>query len=61
MFVLSGIEIANPSQFFGVIFSGIKSLEDDNLVALNTGGFVDGPRVETFETEIAFRSGHEEC
>jgi len=58
---LGGIEITNPSQFFGVIPFGIKPLEDNDLVALNTGGFVDGPRVETFEAEIAFCSGHKEC
>ena len=60
-FVLGGIEIADSSQFVGIILFGVESLEDNDLVALNALGFVDRLRIEAFELEIAFGSGHKEC
>jgi hypothetical protein len=39
---------------------GIESLQDNDLIALHPGGFVDGPRVEASESEVAFGSGDEE-
>jgi len=34
----------------------IESFQDNDLVGLDPGGFVHGPRVETFEPEVAFGS-----
>ena len=45
----------------GIILFGVESLEDNDLVALNASGFVDWLRIETFELEIAFGSGHKAC
>ena len=39
---------------------GIESFQDNDLIALHPGGFVDGPRVEASEPEVAFGSGDEE-
>ncbi len=39
---------------------GIESFQDNDLIALHPGGFVDGPRVEASEPEVAFGSGNEE-
>ena len=39
---------------------GIESFQDNDLIALDPGGFVDGPRVEASEPEVAFGSGDEE-
>ena len=39
---------------------GIESLQDNDLIALHPGGFVDGPRVEASEPEVAFGSDDEE-
>jgi len=39
---------------------GIESFQDNDLIALDPGGFVDGPRVEASEPEVAFGSGNEE-
>jgi len=61
VFVLIGVEIANTSQFFGIGFVGIETFEDNDLVGLNPCGFVDGSRIKTPESEIAFRSGHKKC
>ena len=35
---------------------GIESFQDNDLVGLDPGGFVHGPRVEAFEPEVAFGS-----
>ncbi len=40
---------------------GIEAFEDNDLVGLNSCGFVDGPRIKTSEPEIAFCSGHKIC
>ena len=39
---------------------GIESFQDNDLIALDPGEFVDGPRVEASEPEVAFGSGDEE-
>ena len=56
-----GVEIANAPQFVGIGFPGVEAFEYNNLVALGPRGFVDGPRIETFEPEMAFCSGHKKC
>ena len=45
----------------GHVFPGVEAFEYNNLVGLDPGGFVDGPRIEAFESEIAFCSGHKKC
>jgi len=37
------------------------SLEDDNLIALDSGGFVDGLGVEAFSAEVCFCPSDKEC
>ena len=61
MFVLIDVEIANASQFVGIGFVGIETFEDNDLVGLDPCGFVDGSRIKTSESEIAFCSGHKKC
>ena len=39
---------------------GIESFQDNDLIALDPGGLVDGPRVEASEPEVAFGPGDEE-
>ena len=39
---------------------GIESFQDNDLIALDPSGLVDGPRVEASEPEVAFGSGDEE-
>jgi hypothetical protein len=39
---------------------GIESFQDNDLIGLDPGGFVDGLRVEASEPEVAFGSGDEE-
>ena len=53
-----GVEIANAPEFVGVSLVGIESFQDNNLVRLNPGGFVDGPRVQASEPEVALGSDH---
>ena len=55
-----GIEIANAPEFVGIGFVGIESFQDNDLIALDPGEFVDGLRVEASEPEVAFGSGDEE-
>jgi hypothetical protein len=38
----------------------VESFENDDLIALDPDGFVDGLRVEASEPEVAFGSGGEE-
>ena len=38
----------------------IESFQDNDLIALDPDGLVDGPRVEASEAEVAFGSGDEE-
>jgi hypothetical protein len=57
---LIGIEKANTSEFVGISLVGIESFQDNDLIALDPGGFVDGLRVEASEPEVAFGSGDEE-
>ena len=52
-----GIEIANTSEFVGISFPGIKTFQDNNLVGLDSGGFVDQSRIKTPEPEVAFGTG----
>ena len=37
------------------------TLEDDNLIALDAGGFVDGLGVEPYSAEVYFCPGDKEC
>lgn len=37
------------------------ALEDNNLIALNTSGFVDGHRVESFAAEVDFCPSDKKC
>ena len=53
-----GIEIANASKLVGIGLVGVESFQDNDLVGLDPGGFVDGPRVEAPEPEVAFGSNH---
>jgi hypothetical protein len=53
-FVLFGIEVADTSQFVGIVLFGIVSLEDNNLVAVDPGGFVHRLRIEAPPAEIGF-------
>ena len=39
---------------------GIESFQENDLIALDAVEFVDGPRVEASEPEVAFGSGDEE-
>lgn len=39
---------------------GIESIQDNDLIAWDPGEFVDGPRVEASEPEVAFGSGDQE-
>ena len=39
---------------------GIESFQDNDLIGLDSAGFVHGPRVEASEAEVAFGSGDEE-
>ena len=55
-----GVEIANPSEFFWIGFSGVKAFEDNDLVGLDSGGFVHGSGIEASESEIALGSGNKE-
>jgi hypothetical protein len=57
---LTGIEKANTSEFVGISLVGIESFQDNDLIALDPGGFVDGLRVEASEPEVAFGSGDKE-
>ena len=53
-----GVEIANAPKLVGVSLVGIESFQDNDLVGLDPGGFVDGPRVEAAEPEIALGSDY---
>ena len=37
------------------------TLEDDNLIALDTGGFIDGLGVEPYSAEVYFCPSHKKC
>lgn len=50
----------NTPEFVGISLVGIESFQDNDLIALDPGGFVDGPRVEAPESEVAFGPGDEE-
>lgn len=51
-----GVEIANAPKLVGVSLVGIESFQDNDLVGLDPAGFVDGPRVQAPEPEVAFGS-----
>jgi hypothetical protein len=57
---LIGIEKADTPEFVGISLVGIESFQDNDLIALDPGGFVDGLRVEASEPEVAFGSGDKE-
>ena len=52
-----GVEIANPSEFVGIGFPGVKAFQDNDLIGLDSGGFVDGSRIEAPEPEVGFGPG----
>ena len=51
MLVGSCIEVSNAAKCVGVIFAGIKTIEQDGLIALQSRPFVDGTRIKTTEAE----------
>ena len=55
-----GVEIANAPKLVGISLVGIESFQNNDLVGLNPGGFVDGPRVQAPEPEVALGSDHVE-
>ena len=49
------------AKFFWIVFFRIVALEDNNLIALDTSGFVDGHRVESFAAEVDFCPSDKKC
>ena len=60
-FVVLWIEIADASEFLGIVLFRIVSLEDHDLIGLDAGRFVDRLRVEPFSAEVGFRPSDKEC
>jgi hypothetical protein len=58
-FVVLDVEVANPPQFFGIIFLGVETLKRNNLIGLDTRCFVDRQRIKTLKIEIDFGPGDE--
>ena len=59
-FVAFGIVVANATQRLRVALSGVVGFQDNRLIALDAGRFVDLVRIATAEIEIAFGAGNEE-
>jgi hypothetical protein len=64
MQILCESNTGNPAEPVGIIFGGIKAMEFDDLIGLNTLGLVGLLGIQPSETEIAFgpddeNPGHE--
>ena len=51
---------SNAPQVFGVMLRGVKPVEQDRLIANNSGRSVDGCRIKSPSIHIGFGAGHEE-
>ena len=51
---MGGIEIANPSEFVGIGFLGVKAFQDNDLVGLDSSGFVYRLGIKAPGPEVAF-------
>ena len=54
------IVVADSAEFLRVVFGGIEPGQHDGLIALQPGGFLHWPGVETAEAEPLPRPGDEE-
>ena len=51
---------SNAPQVFGVMLRGVKPVEQDRLIANNSGRSIDGCRINSPSIHIGFGAGHEE-
>jgi hypothetical protein len=54
------VGVCRVEKDLDISFVGIESFQYNELIALDSGGFVDGPRVEASEPEVAFGPCDEE-
>ena len=50
-----GVEVTHPPKMLGILFFGFASGQHDDLVALDTGGFVHRHRTNSSELKAPFR------